>query len=144
MAAATNSLQKNLEDLITMNVSGMNNNRQQKSRAVNLGSQQGRVTNPNDPKNVQAKNGEFGDKNDSKIVVEDGAGAGVKPPSNATSGSTPIYYKEQTVNTEDKLYDVMILIKPKSSSNTRVIGSNDTNGESIKKRDETLEQRAPD
>ena len=48
------------------------------------------------------------------------------------------------MNTEDKLYDVMILIKPKSSSNTRVIGSNDTNGESIKKRDETLEQRAPD
>ena len=88
---------------------------------------------------MQAKNGEFGDKNEAKIVVEDGAGVSVKPASNAASGSTPIYYKEQTVNTEDKLYDVMILIKPKSSSNTRVIGSNDATGESIEKRDETLE-----
>ena len=30
---------------------------------------------------------------------------------------TPIYVKEQTVNNDDKLYDVMILIKPKKSTN---------------------------
>jgi len=30
--------------------------------------------------------------------------------------TTPIYYKEQTVGNDDKLYDVMILIKPKNAT----------------------------
>ena len=30
--------------------------------------------------------------------------------------NTPIYYKEQTVGNDDKLYDVMILIKPKNAT----------------------------
>lgn len=34
---------------------------------------------------------------------------------NKNSNTTPIYYKEQTVGNDDKLYDVMILIKPKNA-----------------------------
>lgn len=42
---------------------------------------------------------------------------GVK--NNITSTTTtPIYYKEQTVGNDDKLYDVMILIKPKNATIT--------------------------
>ena len=32
------------------------------------------------------------------------------------NNTTPIYYKEQTVGNDDKLYDVMILIKPKNAT----------------------------
>lgn len=32
--------------------------------------------------------------------------------------SSPIYYKEQTVDNDNKLYDVMILIKPKKTPAT--------------------------
>ena len=33
-----------------------------------------------------------------------------------SNNTTPIYYKEQTVGNDDKLYDVMILIKPKNAT----------------------------
>ena len=36
----------------------------------------------------------------------------------SSSTTTPIYYKEQTVGNDDKLYDVMILIKPKNATIT--------------------------
>ena len=84
MAAATNSLQKNLEDILQRNGSG-----RQANRTSNHDSQQG-------GDNQEARHEE------SKIM--EGAG-------------TPIYVKEQTVNNDDKLYDVMILIKPKKSTN---------------------------
>ena len=35
--------------------------------------------------------------------------------SDGGNNSTPIYFKEQTVGNDDKLYDVMILIKPKNT-----------------------------
>lgn len=35
--------------------------------------------------------------------------------SDGSTNNTPIYYKEQTVGNDDKLYDVMILIKPKNA-----------------------------
>lgn len=34
-----------------------------------------------------------------------------------TARGTPIYYNEQTVGKDDKLFDVMILIKPKNNNN---------------------------
>ena len=36
------------------------------------------------------------------------------------SHGTPIYFNEQTVGKDDKLYDVMILIKPKSGNHNAV------------------------
>ena len=44
-------------------------------------------------------------------------GSGVKN-NISSSSTTPIYYKEQTVGNDDKLYDVMILIKPKNATIT--------------------------
>ena len=85
MAAATNSLQKNLEDILQRNGSG-----RQANRTSNHDSQQG-------GDNQEARHEE------SKMME-------------GTAG-TPIYVKEQTVNNDDKLYDVMILIKPKKSNN---------------------------
>jgi len=40
---------------------------------------------------------------ESKIIMADGS-------------NSPIFYKEQTVGHDDKLYDVMVLIKPKNAT----------------------------
>ena len=85
MAAATNSLQKNLEDILQRN-EGRSANR----TSIPEDSQQG------------------GDTEQGQAV-----GANLAENSNNT---TPIYYKEQTVGNDDKLYDVMILIKPKNAT----------------------------
>ena len=34
----------------------------------------------------------------------------------AEGSNSPIFYKEQTVGHDDKLYDVMVLIKPKNAT----------------------------
>ena len=98
MAAATTSLQKNLEDILHRNGSGRSANRT--SNPVD--SQQGGEPEQGQSVGVAIPGGMPRSHEEGKLLMAKGG-----------TNNSPIYYKEQTVGNDDKLYEVMILIKPK-------------------------------
>lgn len=103
MAAATNSLQKNLKEFLNRN------SKQSHGRTMNSAHPSAaQVVAPADSQQggdsialPTIKAPQLAANEDGNMIF------------NTSSRGTPIYYKEETVSKDDNLYDVMILIKPK-------------------------------